>query len=84
MANGVISRGYKIRKMVEDLLYQYAPWIGIVPLYTMVSFGGMRYSEIQKKWIRQGRILKLTGWISAIVIFVVIKRHLRRKIGNTR
>ena len=55
MANGVISRGYKIRKMVEDLLYRYVPWTGIVPLYTMVSFGGMRYSEIQKKWIRQGR-----------------------------
>jgi len=84
MANGVISRGYKIRKMVEDLLYRYVPWTGIVPLYTMVSFGGMRYSEIQKKWIRQGRILKLTGWITAMVILVVTKRYLRRNVWNRR
>jgi len=84
MASGVISSEYKLRKMVEDLLYRYVPWTGIVPLYTMVSFGGMRYSEIQKKWIRQGRILKLTGWITAMVILVVTKRYLRRNVWNRR
>jgi len=70
MANGVISRGYKMRKMVEDVLYRYVPWTGIVPLYTMVSFGGMRYSEIRKKWVRQGRILQLSAWISGLAILL--------------
>jgi kynurenine 3-monooxygenase len=45
MASGVVSRNYKMRKMIEDILYRYVPWTGIVPLYTMVSFGGMRYSD---------------------------------------
>lgn len=79
MANGVISRGYKIRKMVEDMLYRYAPWTGIVPLYTMVSFGGMRYSEIRRKWVRQGRILKVSGWMSMLAILLAIE-YSRRKI----
>ena len=61
-----------MRKIVEDLLYRYVPWTGIVPLYTMVSFGGMRYSEIKQKSVRQGRILKFSGWISAITILIAV------------
>ena len=70
MASGVISRGYKMRKMVEDVLYRYVPWTGIIPLYTMVSFGDMRYSEVHKKWVRQGRILQLTAGVSSVVVLL--------------
>jgi hypothetical protein len=71
MASGVTSRGYKLRKTVEDFIYGHARWTGILPLYTMVSFGGMRFSEIRKKWIRQGKLLQITGWISAVSILAI-------------
>ena len=79
MASGVTSRGYKMRKMVEELLYRYVPWTGIVPLYTMVSFGAMRYSEIQRKWVRQGRILKFSAWISALAVLAAVG-YMRRRV----
>ena len=66
MASGVISRGYRFRKAVEDALYKHARWTGIIPLYTMVSFGSMRYSDIRKKWVRQGKVLQIAAWISGI------------------
>jgi hypothetical protein len=73
-----------MRKMVEDVVYRYAPWTGIVPLYTMVSFGGMRYSEIRTKWVRQGRILQVSAWISALTVLLVsgygAKKVLRSKV----
>lgn len=68
-----------MRKMIEDLLYRYVPWTGVVPLYTMVSFGGMRYSDIWRKWVRQGRLLKISGWIS-VVATLVVGSYIRRKM----
>jgi len=82
MASGVISKGYKMRKMVEDVLYRYVPWTGIVPLYTMVSFGGMRYSEIRKKWVRQGRILQLSAWISGLALLLVTQYGARKLLNR--
>ena len=71
MASGVISRGYRARKAVEDLVYKYARWTGIVPLYTMVSFSHMPYSDIRKKWRAQGRFLSLSAWVSAATMLVL-------------
>jgi hypothetical protein len=72
-----------MRKGVEDVLYRFVPWTGIVPLYTMVSFGGMRYSEIRNKWVRQGRILQLSAWISGLAILLAsgygARKVLKRK-----
>jgi kynurenine 3-monooxygenase len=78
MAKGVISPSYIIRKNVEDALYRYAPWTKIIPLYTMVSFGHMRYSEVRKKWVRQGRILGFSALISALAT-VLFTRYV---VGN--
>jgi kynurenine 3-monooxygenase len=80
MASGVISRGYKVRKLVEDWVYRYAPWTRIVPLYTMVSFGNMRYSEVRQKWIRQGRLLKLSAWMSTIGILLAAGYKVRKAL----
>lgn len=80
MASGVVSPAYKARKAIEDLLYRYARWTGIIPLYTMVSFGGMRYSEVRKKWVRQGRILKLSAWVGTVGILALVTYHGRRLI----
>ena len=71
MASGVISRSYRTRKAVEDLLYKYARWTGIVPLYTMVSFSQMRYSDVWEKWRAQGRVLRLSAWISVVTMLLV-------------
>ena len=79
MAHGVVSRDYKARKALEDLLYRYAPWTGIVPLYTMVSFSSMRYSEIRKKWRRQGLLLRLSAWILVAALGVTGGRLLKRR-----
>jgi kynurenine 3-monooxygenase len=83
MASGVISRGYKMRKLVEDLLYRYVPWTGIVPLYTMVSFGSMRYSDVRKKWIHQGKVLKISARVIAFTSLVTA-RFIGRRLLNHR
>lgn len=82
MASGVVSPAYKVRKAVEDGLYRYARWTGIIPLYTMVSFGGQRYSDVHKKWVRQGRILKLSAWISAVTFLALATYSTRRLISR--
>jgi kynurenine 3-monooxygenase len=73
MAKGVISPSYLLRKSVEDILYRYAPWTKIVPLYTMVSFSHMRYSEVRKKWIRQGRVLGLSALVSGLAMLTFMR-----------
>jgi len=83
MAKGVISTRYIIRKSVEDLLYHYVPWTGIVPLYTMVSFGSMRYSELRKKWVRQGRLLRLSAWITGLTLLFAARYKYRRSLQKS-
>jgi len=78
MASGVVSRGYVLRKTVEDVLYRWAPWMGIVPLYTMVSFGNMPYSLVKEKWVRQGRLLKFSAWAVFGTLLGLILRFRRR------
>lgn len=78
MASGVVSPGYILRKWIEDLLYRYAPWTGIIPLYTMVSFGGMRYSEVRKKWRRQGRLLRWGSLLAVLGLFLASKYRGKR------
>jgi kynurenine 3-monooxygenase len=82
MASGVISPAYKVRKAVEDGLYRYARWTGIVPLYTMVSFGGLRYSDVRKKWIQQGRLLNISAWIGSVGILALAGYNGRRFLNR--
>lgn len=85
MASGVTSIEYKLRKMVEDILYRYFPRTGIVPLYTMVSFTTMRYSEVWRKWLHQGKLLKLSALVSLLSVFLAsgyMGRRLLKQVGN--
>ncbi|KAG5438075.1 hypothetical protein PCANB_000422 [Pneumocystis canis] len=57
MRSSVISKEYLIRKKIEDFLYLRFPFLGIVPLYTMISFSNIRYSLALEKWRKNKRIL---------------------------
>ena len=83
MANNVMTKGYKVRKWVEDTMYRYARWTGVIPLYTMVSFGGMPYSEIKRKRKRQGRMLQVSAWIGIVTTLLVASIG-GRKLLNKR
>lgn len=54
---GVKSHTYRIRKAIEEALYQYAPGLGWSTQYARVSFGNQRYSEVEKATARQSKVL---------------------------
>ncbi|KAG4305781.1 hypothetical protein PORY_000691 [Pneumocystis oryctolagi] len=72
MRLSIISREYLIRKKIEDFLYLRLPFLGIVPLYTMISFSNIRYSLALKKWERQKKILNFLIYTGEIGICVSI------------
>ncbi len=55
MRSSVTKPGYLIRKKIEGFLYRFMPKT-VIPLYTMVSFSRIRYSEALERYHRQ------TGW----------------------
>jgi kynurenine 3-monooxygenase len=55
MRSGVTKRGYLLRKWVEEACAKWVPQLGVKTLYSMVSFGNERYSEVLKKAERQMR-----------------------------
>jgi kynurenine 3-monooxygenase len=57
MRSDVRSPIYRLRKFVEERLYAYAPSLGWATQYSRVSFGNMRYSDVEQKAQRQSRIL---------------------------
>lgn len=69
MRSSVISHEYLIRKKIEDFLYLRFPFLGIIPLYTMISFSNIRYSLALKKWKRQSKILDFLIYTSGISAF---------------
>lgn len=58
MRSAVTSPLYLARKKLESTLHRFFP-SAVIPLYTMVSFSTIRYSEAIKRWNRQ------TWWINA-------------------
>jgi kynurenine 3-monooxygenase len=56
MRSNVLSWSFYARKYIEEALYRISPK-SVIPLYTMVSFSRIRYSEVMKRWRRQ------TFWI---------------------
>ncbi|KAF2815141.1 FAD/NAD(P)-binding domain-containing protein [Mytilinidion resinicola] len=65
MSHDVVSPLYRLRKFVEESLDRWVPALGWATQYSRVSFGNMRYSEVEKATQRQGRI------ISRVVSLVV-------------
>jgi kynurenine 3-monooxygenase len=58
MAHDVVSPLYQARKWIEEKLDQYVPSFGWATQYSRVSFGNMRYSEVERAAERQGRVLR--------------------------
>ncbi|CAB4406840.1 unnamed protein product [Rhizophagus irregularis] len=60
MRSSVVDPWYLLRRRVEGTLYRLFPRY-VIPLYTMVSFSTMRYSEAMQRWKRQGFWLTMMG-----------------------
>jgi len=64
MRAAVTSRAYLARKYLEAKLHLLFP-TRVIPLYTMVSFSRIRYSEVVKRWRAQTWWLNALGWSAA-------------------
>ncbi|RKP04447.1 hypothetical protein THASP1DRAFT_35502 [Thamnocephalis sphaerospora] len=62
---------YLARKYVEGMLHRVFPQL-VVPLYTMVSFTTIRYSEATRRSQRQGRILAICTAIILLSILGIV------------
>jgi len=60
MRSSVVNPWYLLRRKVEGIIYWLFPR-GVIPLYTMISFSTMRYSEAMQRWKRQGFWLNIIG-----------------------
>jgi len=78
MRDNVTSRLYKLRKITEELLYAYAPWLGVRTLYSYVSFSNVRYSEVVRRVKWQQEVLNKVGWILALGSMVGLAALLRK------
>src|SRR5687767_1392540 len=61
MRSSVVNLWYLLRRKIEESLYWLFPR-GVIPLYTMISFSTMKYSEAMQRWKRQG------FWLNIIII----------------
>ncbi|RKP24767.1 hypothetical protein SYNPS1DRAFT_33143 [Syncephalis pseudoplumigaleata] len=62
----VHSPVYRARKAIEGVLYRLMPSY-VVPLYTMVSFTTIRYSEATRRSQRQGRWIYIASGVALAV-----------------
>lgn len=58
------------RKLLHVLAHLFPRYF--TPLYTMVAFSRMRYSEAQAAWRRQMRVLQLTSWLVLATLSVCV------------
>jgi kynurenine 3-monooxygenase len=84
MAHLVTTTGYMWRKKIDNFLYLIFPksWI---PLYTMVTFSRIRYSEVVKKREDQNKVLQRLRWIlgiSSIVSIGVAIKYNQESVKN--
>ena len=81
MSSSVISRRYLYRKQIEELLYKHFQWLGIVPLYTLVTFSPhVRYSQAQQRYEFQGRLFDGATAALALIIIGIGLRRLNRAL----
>ncbi|KAI9838594.1 MAG: Kynurenine 3-monooxygenase [Sarea resinae] len=66
MRASVQSPLYHLRKRIEEALSAYIPALGWSTQYSRVSFGTERYSVVEAKAVRQGRILM--GVFGAVLV----------------
>ena len=68
MRSSVVQPGYLIRKRIEGTLHRFFPK-SVIPLYTMVSFTRIPYSEVVRRWKRQTRGLELLRQVGIWILF---------------
>ncbi|TPX38071.1 kynurenine 3-monooxygenase [Synchytrium microbalum] len=61
MSASVVEWSYLLRKKVEGWLHRLMP-VTVIPLYTMVSFTRIPYSDVVRRWKRQTRWLNIAGY----------------------
>ncbi|KAI9101279.1 hypothetical protein DFS34DRAFT_613815 [Phlyctochytrium arcticum] len=72
MRASVTKAGYLFRKRVEGLLHRIMPET-VIPLYTMVSFTRIPYSEAMRRWNRQTKWFDMARWIGdAVAVGAVV------------
>lgn len=79
----VTTRGYKFRKQLDNFLNVLFPksWI---PLYTMVTFTRIRYSEVIQKRKTQDQILDSAKFYSTVLIGVGLASLATYKLLTTK
>ncbi|KAJ3384962.1 kynurenine 3-monooxygenase, mitochondrial precursor [Lobulomyces angularis] len=68
MSSGVTKLSYLIRKKLETVLHKIIP-SSVIPLYTMVSFSRIPYSEVIKRWKRQSYWINFSGKFISSLLF---------------
>jgi kynurenine 3-monooxygenase len=69
MRADVTSPVYRLRKWIEEKMNVYLPSAGFATQYSRVSFGNVRYSEVEKLAQKQGNIL--LGGMAGIVALMI-------------
>jgi len=82
MRDNVTSGFYKFRKATEELMYAYAPWLGVRTLYSYVSFSNVRYSEVVRRVMWQQGVLDRVGGMLAMGVMVGAVVLVRRIVGE--
>ncbi|KAI9139733.1 kynurenine 3-monooxygenase-like protein [Paraphysoderma sedebokerense] len=81
MSTSVLSKTFLMKKYLTNFLHRLMPQ-RIVPLYTMVSFSNVRYSEVISRWKWQE--LVLGGLLKCVGIGFVGGRVMKRGLLFTR
>ncbi|CAG8447458.1 10990_t:CDS:2 [Ambispora leptoticha] len=76
MRSSVISPIYITRKKIEEWLHWLFP-SRIIPLYPMVSFTDMRYSDAQRRWKRQNFLINVIAGSTVLATFAALVLGLR-------
>jgi kynurenine 3-monooxygenase len=71
MRSSVVKSGYLFRKKVEGLLHRIFPKT-VIPLYTMVSFSRIPYSEALRRWKNQSQWFDMVGWATNVGIAAAV------------
>jgi kynurenine 3-monooxygenase len=69
MRADVTSHVYRLRKWIEEKMNVFLPSAGFATQYSRVSFGNLRYSEVEKLAEKQGKIL--LGGMAGIVAILI-------------
>ncbi|OLY85698.1 Kynurenine 3-monooxygenase [Smittium mucronatum] len=80
MRHSVNTLSYKMRQWLEGKLYSIMPNT-VIPLYTMVSFSKISYTDATKKWNRQTKALQSMVSVFSKLSFITAATLLIRYSG---